>query len=39
LNLLNKLKDYSVGYKTSDIGLKDCYSNTDRFSLHLGIVE
>jgi len=24
-----KLKDYSVGYKTSDIGLKDYYPNTD----------
>jgi len=26
---LSKLKDYSVGYKTSDIGLKDYYPNTD----------
>jgi len=26
---LSKLKDYSVGYKTSDIGLKDYYLNTD----------
>jgi len=29
LNRLSKLKDYSVGYKTSDIGLKDYYPNTD----------
>jgi len=26
---LSKLEDYSVGYKTSDIGLKDYYHNTD----------
>jgi len=26
---LTKLKDYSVGYKTSDTGLKDYYTNTD----------
>jgi len=26
---LSKLEDYSVGYKTSDIGLKDYYPNTD----------
>jgi len=26
---LSKLKDYSVGYNTSDIGLKDYYPNTD----------
>jgi len=26
---LSKLKDYSVGYKTSDIGLKDYYPNVD----------
>jgi len=26
---LNKLEDYAVGYKTSDIGLKDYYPNTD----------
>jgi len=35
---LIKLEEYSVGYKTSDIGLKDYYPN-NRFSLHLGIVE
>jgi len=29
LNRLSKLKDYSVGYKTSDIGQKDYYPNTD----------
>jgi len=27
--LLVELEDYSVGYKTSDIGLKDYYPNTD----------
>jgi len=26
---MSKLEDYSVGYKTSDIGLKDYYPNTD----------
>jgi len=26
---LSKLEDYLVGYKTSDIGLKDYYPNTD----------
>jgi len=26
---LSKLKDHSVGYKTSDIALKDYYPNTD----------
>jgi len=26
---LSKLEDYSVGYKTSDIGLKDYHPNTD----------
>jgi len=26
---LSKLEDYSVGYKTSDIGLKGYYPNTD----------
>jgi len=26
---LSKLEDYSVGYKTSDVGLKDYYPNTD----------
>jgi len=29
LNRLSKLEDHSVGYKTSDIGLKDYYRNTD----------
>jgi len=29
LNRLSKLKEYSVGYKTSDIELKDYYPNTD----------
>jgi len=27
LNRLSKLEDYSVDYKTSDIGLKDYYPN------------
>jgi len=26
---LSKLEDHSLGYKTSDIGLKDYYPNTD----------
>jgi len=26
---LSKLEDYSLGYKTSDIGLKDYYPNAD----------
>jgi len=26
---MSKLEDYSVGYSTSDIGLKDYYTNTD----------
>jgi len=26
---LSKVKDYSVGYKTSDTGQKDYYPNTD----------
>jgi len=26
---MSKLEDYSVGYKTSDIGQKDYYSNTN----------
>jgi len=26
---LSELQDYLVGYKTSDIGLKDYYPNTD----------
>jgi len=26
---MEQLEDYSVGYKTSDIGLKDYYPNTD----------
>jgi len=29
LNQLSKLEDYAVGYKTSDIGLKDYYPNTN----------
>jgi len=29
LNRLTKLEDYSIGYKTSDSGLKDYYPNTD----------
>jgi len=29
LNRLSKLKDYCVGHKTSDIGLKNYYNNTD----------
>jgi len=29
LNQLSKLEDYSVGYNTSDVGLKDYYPNTD----------
>jgi len=29
LNRLSKLKEYSVGYKTSDIGLKDYYPKAD----------
>ena len=27
---MSKAEDYSVGYKTSDIGLKDYYHNTDK---------
>jgi len=30
LNRLSKLNDYSVGYKTSDIGQKDYYLNQAR---------
>jgi len=29
MNQLSILKDYSEGYKISDIGLKDYYPNTD----------
>jgi len=32
------LEDYSVGYKTSDIGLKDYYPNTDLISFHDTVV-
>jgi len=35
---LSKLEDYSVGYKTSDIGLKDYYPNTDLKGLHFTVV-
>jgi len=28
------VEDYSVGYKTSDIGLKDYYPNTDLIGFH-----
>jgi len=28
---LSKLEDYSVGYKTSDIGLKNYHPNTEVF--------
>jgi len=29
LNQLSKLEDHAVGNRTSDIGLKDYYLNTD----------
>jgi len=35
---LSKLEDYSAGYKTSDIGLKDYYPNTDLISFHYTLV-
>jgi len=35
---LTKLEDYSVGYKTSDIGLKDYYTNTDLIGFHYAVV-
>jgi len=34
LNWLSKLKDYLAGYKTSAIGLKDYYPNTDLIGFH-----
>jgi len=36
---LRKLEDYSVGYKTSDIGLKDYYPNTDLIGFHYTLVK
>ena len=39
LNQLSKLEDYSVGYKTSDIGLKDYYPNTDLIRFPYTLVE
>jgi len=39
LNRLSKLEDYSVGYKTSDIGLKDYYPNTDLIGVPYTLVQ
>jgi len=35
---LSKLEDYSVGYKTSDIGLKDYHPNSDILVFHYTLV-
>jgi len=35
---LSKLEDYSAGYQTSDIGLKNYYPNTDLIGFHYTMV-
>jgi len=35
---LSKLEDYSVGYKTSDIGVKDYYPSADLIGFHYTLV-
>jgi len=35
---LSNLEDYSLGYNTSDIGLKDYYPNTDLIGFHYTVV-
>jgi len=35
---LGKLEDYSVGYKTSDIELKDYYPKPDLIGFHYTLV-